>query len=265
VTTPGVIRGSFLRGFAERPDGSFLLGGGSNSGPTALLAIDAALDIDGVVELSGAFVPDNIHGMCALPNGHIVAGAFGRDPASTVVELDEDGAYLRDVTGLTHQLSDCAASSSELYLVDYDGYTDTFGVVRRLELIDGRWVEQERVVITTFDGTSGSSAYSILLHTNGDLYIPPHRPEPGRQRHMVRCDNGDLSACRSDGAPLETGARLIQGIAQLPGRDDIVLATADALYLYSTDGLVQVADLSRSVPGIGLIRHLRAHRTRPRN
>jgi hypothetical protein len=253
------LGGATLRGLSPVGPGELLAGNGFAAAaervsrattPDATPALESA----GTFALTGGgaaeeVVVHNVHGACALPNGHLILGEHGSGPGNAVAEYAPAGngfVFVRSVylTNLVSgSMSHCAArSSSELYLADYAANTDEDGDVVRLALEGGTWKATHRFDMSAF-GVAGhlTGVYSFVLHTNGQLYIFPLRRFGNRLRRLIRCPTPDIRAknCSELGElPPDTttavnGPDAIQGAVQLPGSDDLLFATNRRIYRYS--------------------------------
>jgi hypothetical protein len=106
-----------------------------------------------------------------------------------------------------------------------------------------------------------SSLYSFVLHTDGHVYIFPQRRFGQRLKRVIRCpaDGIEYSRCRELGTlpPDEmialNGPAAIQGAAQLPGGEDLLFGTNEALYRYrlATDTFEKLFDLRQGLELFG--------------
>jgi hypothetical protein len=177
-------------------------------------------------ELRGVFA------LCELSDGHIVASCY-RDGVS--VEYDAAGAYVREVFDTFYHMPGCVqAGDGDLIILDYDADTDLRTTIRRLSLSAGLWSEVASFELTTVGASTASSAWTLAWHTSGDLYVPPLHTGGGGTTRMVRCDGSDLSRCAEigDPAPLTYPEGAMEGCAQIPGEDDLLVANHRALYRF---------------------------------
>jgi hypothetical protein len=124
-----------------------------------------------------------------------------------------------------------------------DANSDEAGFVRKLTFNGSSWTVASTIDITTFAGHTKGTPYSLVLHTNGNLYIPPQNPMVGGVQKLIRCTNADLSACQEIGPnwPQAYPAGAVEGAAQIPGSDDMLFADNTGIYRY------RVADNSISL------------------
>lgn len=257
------ISGSKIRGLSRLGQNVIA---GNGFAPAAELASVSPLKSRGKVALSDAGPMKNIHGVCTLPNGHLIVGEFGMGTGNLVAEYAPGGAgfvFLRQVYKTTlssGSLSHCAArTSTELYITDYAGATDLDGDVVRLVLEGGQWKVSHRFDTSAFNQAKygpnhQTSIYTFVLHRgDGQLYIFPLRRFGSRVRGLIRCPtpNIDEANCVElgelppDPSTAVNGPDAIQGAAQLPNSEDIVFSSNRRLYRYepSSDTWVELFDL----------------------
>jgi hypothetical protein len=192
---------------------------------------------------------DNLHGLCTVA-GRVIGGEFGHWQAGNAVgAFVEAGAstfrfaipLYRTTTAEGGSLSECAGTATDLYLADYGASADTTGTVVQLSGSDWNFVAAHRFDPTAFQGAATTPIYSIVLHTNGSLYLFPQRRYGSQLRTLVRCPAADISAANcvalgllppdaGGGGDVPDG---LQGAAQIPGRDDMLFSTNRQLYRYN--------------------------------
>jgi hypothetical protein len=245
-----------LRSMDMLADGSLVAGGGSALA-TAIIAVDGTVSAGPT--FSGGGTPlSNVHGICALPNGNYIAGHYAYDKVN---EYQPDGSFVREVYAITvTALTACKATAADtLYLIDYDANNDNDGDLVKLTLANGVWTEQQRFDQSAVVGNS-SSIYSFVVHSSGDIYALPQNPAGARNKEMIKCPGGDLSACALTGHDVHGATSgFLQGLAQIPGADDLVLANDEKMFRYniSTGALTEIYNVS-TLPNVSQIRHLKA-------
>lgn len=229
VDLSGQIGAGALRGFADRPDGSFIVGDGGSRN-TAVFSAGDTVSTAGPAFTTGGSPAElgNIHGVCALPDGTYIAGSY-TGGAAPIYQFAANGSYLRQVyTTTIGSLTDCvAANSTEVYLIDYDSNSDSDGDLVKLTLAGGAWSVAGHWDQSAAAGVAaGSSIYSLVLHSDGNLYALPQDPVGGRNLKMIRCIGRDLSQCAPYGSDLfATTTDFAQGLVQIPYSDDLLLLT----------------------------------------
>lgn len=234
-----------LRMMADGPSGNFMFAGYHSAAAIwSSLLNSNPLTLGLPLSLSGRPTTQlpNIIGGCVLPNGNLIAGSYS---SQIVAEFSSSGSYLRDLPSLNYFLSDCVSTSSSttLFVSDYDANSDEAGFVKKLTFNGVSWSVVSTLDVTTFAGHTKGTPYSLVLHTNGNLYIPPQNPMVGGVQKLIRCTNADLSACQEIGAnwPQAYPAGAVEGAAQIPGSDDMLFADNTGIYRY------RVADNSISL------------------
>ena len=192
-------------------------------------------------------------GGCQLPNSNLVVGS-DQWSGTKANEYLSTGTLVRTFnTTQTFTFSDCVAiSNAKVAWIDYDALTDQNGDVVVSELIAGTWTETGRYNTNAqLPGLVDSMWYSLVNHTDGNLYVFPFVSGVTRNKKVLRCSStGNLSDCQLIGSDLSTlfpAIDVIQGLAQLPGRSDIAFISDDEqLYLFNTSDLsiMKKADLS---------------------
>jgi hypothetical protein len=138
---------SLVRGLARAGEELIVGDGGS----PRVLVVDLATSTV-LRQLDTPGLP-NVHALCALPDGNLVAGAYGGGSGNPVVELHPDApglTFVRRVYETTISngtLSHCAALSDDtLFLADYEAKTDADGDVVLLSRSpsEGQWLAQQR-------------------------------------------------------------------------------------------------------------------------
>jgi hypothetical protein len=224
----------------------------------ALIALDNSLSampmISGATpELSG------YHGVCVLPNGDYILGQFGL--SFNVNQYSSSGSYIRTVyTTNINSLTTChAISDTELLLIDYNANNDNNGDLVRMELVGTSWEEVSRWDQSASSLPELSSIYSFAVLSNGDIYILPQNPAASRNKKMILCANGDLAVCGAIGNDIiSADDGFAQGLAVIPGTDDLIFATNKRLVRFNTndfstvDLLLDFGDL----PSVGQVRHI---------
>lgn len=245
-----------LRSMEMLANGSFVVGGGSSLA-SALIAVDGTVSA-GPTFAGGGSALTNVHGICTLPNGNYIAGHYAN---GKVNEYQPDGSFVRDVYSITiTALTACKATAADtLYLIDYDANNDNDGDLVKLTLANGVWTEQQRFDQSVVVGSS-SSIYSFVVHSSGDIYALPQNPAGARNKEMIKCPGGDLTACALTGHEVHGGTSgFLQGLTQIPGADDLLLANDEKMFRYniSTGALTEIYNVS-SLPNVSQIRHLKA-------
>ncbi|MCA9664167.1 MAG: hypothetical protein KC503_01225 [Myxococcales bacterium] len=241
-----------VRSLTRLGDGTMLAGGSTTTAQR--ISADGRALLGAVAFNSPAGIPDNqvvnsLHGLCTLPGGNVVAGEFDGAPGAAIAEFAVSTAGVTRVGSIAQTtvsggtLSNCyAPSNNELYFTDLDANTDSDGdVVRLLRELSG-WVVVGRFDMSAFDArmnTQASAASAFVRHSNGSLYIFPTRRFGQQVKHLIRCStlNLDQAGCTLLGTlPPDTnvinGPGLINDAVQIPGRDDMLFVTNEALYVY---------------------------------
>ncbi len=237
-----------------------LLVGGSNTSSSIWSAILSPFALGTAQTLSGrptTELSDYIGG-CALPNGNIIAGSYGNGLKS---EFSSSRTYLRDLPPFTFYLSDCVAtaSSTTLYVSDYDANSDSAGLVRKFSYSGSAWSQASSLNVTTFGGATSGSTYSLVLNSNGHLYIPPQAPGAGSVSKLIKCQNGDLSNCSAIGAnwPVSYPGGAVEGAVQIPGTNDMLFIDNTNIYRYKVSDDTMTVIYTLAVPGHQWTRHMR--------
>lgn len=205
---------------------------------------------------------DNLHGLCTVA-GRVIGGEFGGWQAGNAV-----GAFVaagassfrlgsplyRTTTTQGGSLSECAGTATNLYLADYGASDDTAGTVVQLSGADWNFVVAHRFDPTEFQGATTTPIYSMVLHTNGSLYLFPQRRYGTQLRNLVRCPAADISAANcvalgllppdaGGGGDVPDG---LQGAVQIPGSDDLLFSTNRELFHYrlADDRVTRLLDLT---------------------
>lgn len=205
---------------------------------------------------------DNLHGLCTVA-GRVIGGEFGGWQAGNAVgAFVEAGAstfrfatpLYRTTTAEGGSLSECAGTATDLYLADYGASDDTAGTVVQLSGSDWNFAVAHRFDPTAFQGAATTPIYSIVLHTNGSLYLFPQRRYGNQLRTLVRCPAADISAanCVALGLlPADAGGGGdvpdgLQGAVQIPGSDDLLFSTNRELFHYrlADDRVTRLLDLT---------------------
>lgn len=237
-----------IRSLIDLASGGFLLGG-YNSGASVWSATLDPLNLGPTLTLSGRPAAEltDILGGCTLPNGNIIAGSYGN---KLNAEYSSSRSYLRDLPAMTYYLADCVAAGSgnTLYVSDYDANSDTASEVRKLTYNGSAWSIASSLTVTTFGGSTNGSAYSLVLNSNGHLYIPPQNPVAGGVRKVIRCLNADLTTCAAIGPnwPVDYPGGAIEGAVQIPGTNDMLFIDNTSIYRYNvaTDTLTPIYTLA---------------------
>lgn len=257
----GTLGTNGIRALIDLVSGGLLTGGANSANNFWNATLGDPLSLGSSHALSGRGTGElmDFLGGCVLPNGNIIAGGYFNRFAA---EYSSTGAYLRDLPTLSFYLSDCVAKSdgTTLYISDYDAGSDEGGFIRKLTFSNGNWVVDSSLNVTTFDGMSKGTPYSLVLNTNGNLYIPPQNPSPaGGVRKLIHCLNADLSNCQAIGAnwPLNYPSGAVEGAVQIPGSYDMLFIDNTHIYRYrvADDSMISVYDLN--IPGHDWTRNLR--------
>ena len=152
---------------------------------------------------------------------------------------------MRDVVTAANFVVDCkAVSNTTVYLMDYNGNSDSWTEVKKAVFSGSSWS-----VTDSFDATTlgaGNSRYALVVHSNGKLYLPPQNPETGLvTRQMMSCSQSNLSGtCASVGddisadtvIPSSGDCSTPQGAVEIPGTNELLVmsnlcATGGALLM----------------------------------
>jgi hypothetical protein len=259
ISLTGFIQGS-IRGFADRPDGSFITSDVWNLAKSAIINTSGAVTVGPNFTTGGS--PANlsgVHGLCVLPDGSIIAGGYTGSSGHPTYQFSSSGTYLRHVYNTTiNAITDCVGvSNTELFLIDYDANGDSDGDIVKLTLSGGVWTQAARWDQSASGIAAGSSIFSLVLASDGHLYAPAQNASGSRNRKMIRCMNRDLSQCAPYGSNIFAAGPLLQGAVQIPGTTSLLLADETQIYRYElTTGTVQ-SILSLSGQGVYQVRHLR--------
>lgn len=249
-----------LRALIDLASGGLLIGGANTTNrfwnatlvPTMNLGTSQTLFGRGAGELI------DFLGGCTLPNGNIIAGGYFNRFAA---EYTSTGSYLRDLPVLNFYLSDCVATDNgaTLFISDYDAGSDEAGYIRKLTFNSTAWVVGSTLNLTTFNGQLRGTPYSLVLNTNGHLYIPPQNPSPSGVRKLIRCLNANLANCQEIGAnwPANYPAGAVEGAAQIPGSYDMLFIDNSKIYRYNVADDTMTSIYTLNIVGHEWTRHLR--------
>lgn len=246
----GTLGTNGIRALIDLVSGGLLIGGSHSANNFWNATLGDPLSLGSSHSLSGRGSGEltDFLGGCVLPNGNIIAGGYYSQFAA---EYSSAGSYLRDLPVLSYYLSDCVAKAdgTTLFVSDYDADTDEAGFIRKLTFNSSSWVVDSSLNVTTFAGMSKGSPYSLVLNTDGNLYIPPQNPSPaGGVRKLIRCLNADLSNCQEIGAnwPVNYPGGAVEGAVQIPGSYDMLFIDNTHIYRYrvADDTMTSVYDLN---------------------
>jgi hypothetical protein len=236
-------------------NGQWVIGHGFNS---ALRFIDPRT-LQG--EVAAVSQLNNVHGICRAQNGDFVLGEYGMGSGNRVALYTVSQTPLSvsrktsvfNTTVSAGTLSHCVATSSTIYLTDYNASADRDGDVVRLDL-NGTWQQTARFDISTF-GTAGHSSaiYTFVVHPDGHLYAFPMRRFGSRLKRLIRCPLSDISAANcqqlatlpADTSTSDYGPGTLMGSA-LEASGDILFSTGEGVYRYrlASDSVSKLYDLT---------------------
>jgi hypothetical protein len=259
ISLTGFIQDS-IRGFADRPDGSFITSDVWNLAKSAIINTSGAVTVGPNFTTGGS--PANlsgVHGLCVLPDGSIIAGGYTGSSGHPTYQFSSSGTYLRHVYNTTiNAITDCVGvSNTELFIIDYDANGDSDGDIVKLTLSGGVWTQVARWDQSASGIAAGSSIFSLVLASDGHLYAPAQNAYGSRNRKMIRCMNRDLSQCAPYGSNIFAAGPLLQGAVQIPGTTSLLLADETQIYRYELTTSTVQPILSLSGQGVYQVRHLR--------
>lgn len=111
---------------------------------------------------------------------------------------------------------------------------------------------------------NSSCVYSLVLGSNGDLWVLPQNAGGSRNRKMIRCPAGALAQCAAFGSDLIVPSDgSAQAIVLIPGASDLLIATNTRIIRYDTSAgtgtdIFDLQTLSR-ISDINQMRHMIIH------